>query len=113
MKYRIAIVGPEEIISGFRMLGTHIFHACSGKEVVERVIELQKKSNNAKEEEERYGVVMVIESLLKEVSKEEYAKMTKYPLPAIVVLPGTEGSSGRSRERLKELTERAVGTDIM
>lgn len=113
MEYRIAIIGPEAAVSGFRMLGADAYHAATSAELVERVIALQKQSNNDTSEQERYGVIMVIESLLRDVSKEEYAKMTKYTLPAVVALPGMEGSNGRSQERLKELTEKAIGTDIM
>jgi len=113
MEYRVAIIGPESVVSGFRMLGTDVFHVSTSVELVERVIALQKESNDTTSIERQYGVIMIIESLLQEVSKEDYAKMTKYPLPAVVTLPGIEGSNGRGVQRLKELTEKAIGTDVM
>lgn len=112
MSYRVAIIGPEDIVSGFCMLGVTVVHADDRDTFMEAFARLQQLTNDA-ESEEKYAVVMVIESLIKDLEKDDRAKLAKYPLPALVALPGTEGPIGYSAERLKMLTEKAIGSDIM
>lgn len=110
-EYRVAIIGPEAVVSGFKMLGVEVFPARSSEELVETFLDLQKKTMDTKSDN-RYACVIVMEDLLENVSQEEYARMTREALPALVSLPGIKGSSGVSSRRLKALTERAIGTDL-
>jgi V/A-type H+-transporting ATPase subunit F len=112
MNHKVAIIGPEDVVSGFRMLGVDMFHAENAEAFMETFLQLQQLTNDP-ESKERYAVVMAIESLAKGMGKDDEAKLMKYPLPALVFLPGIEGSSGQSADRLKMLTEKAIGTDIM
>jgi hypothetical protein len=47
------------------------------------------------------------------VDQAEYAKVVEGVLPAVVLLPGPEGSSGFAIERLRRLAEQAVGSAII
>lgn len=107
MKYSIAIIGPKNIIQGFSLLGARPLYAESGEEFLRIFQELQRNV-----ETEPYAVVIVIENILRQISEEEYQHITKNPLPSIVSLPGIEGSTGYSAERLKKMTQKAIGSDI-
>ena len=110
--YNVAIIGPKDIISGFKALGVTPFDAKNG----EIALEILKKIKNDIEEgaeQDKYATVMIIESLVEQIPVEEMDKITKGALPAIVALPGLEGSHGAGIAKLKRLAERAIGSDIL
>lgn len=109
--YRIAIIGPEDTVSGFKALGVETLPAVSGAEALEQLRKI--KHSNETEGETNYAVVCVIEDLLVEVDQAEYAKLIEGALPAVVMLPGPEGSRGVAIERLRTLAEKAVGSAII
>ena len=45
--------------------------------------------------------------------EEELVRYRDLPIPAIVSIPGQEGSSGYGMNNLRRAVERAVGTDIL
>lgn len=109
--YKIAIIGPAEIVSGFRALGVTAFDAKDGDAALEQLRAI--KEENEKGAETQYAVVCIIESLLTSVDQAEYKKITAGALPAVVSLPGPEGATGFSIERLRSLAEQAVGSAII
>jgi len=111
MEYKIAIIGPGSIISGFKMLGVTAFDVQDSEGMLRTYQEIQKKTLDP-DSVEKYAVVIVIEELLQHISDDEYNRMTRNPLPALVSLPGIEGSKGQGSQRLKMLTEKAIGSDI-
>lgn len=110
--YKIAIVGPKSVVSGFKALGVDAFNAENAEDAVAVIRELRAKGKD-ESIETPYAVVIVTENLVSNMSEDDYARITKGALPALVVLPGLEGSTGQSKKKLKELTERAVGSDIL
>jgi len=111
-EYKIAIIGPTDTVSGFKALGVDSFQAQTTEEALEQLKAIKKMtldpSSNTK-----YAVVCIIEDLVTLVDQSEYAKVIEGPLPAVVLLPGPEGSSGFAIERLRRLAERAVGSAII
>ena len=110
-EYKTAIIGPSNVISGFKALGVIPFNAEDGETAVE-ILKKIKKDLQA-ETEARFAVVIIIESLANKIPKDEFEKISRGALPAIVVLPGLEGSTGAGVAKLKQLAERAVGSDIL
>ncbi len=108
--YRIAIVGPIDVVSGFRAFGVDVFPAERASVLLETLAKMRKESADGKGE---YAVVIAIESLVAEVPRDEWERTTRGVLPAVVVLPGIEGSSGQGIRTLRKLAERAVGSDIL
>jgi len=108
MDYRVAIVGPKKMTSGFKSLGVDVYDAEDGNRAVEVIKDIKKGIS-----EKPYAVIMLMERLAEEISEEEHAAISKDALPAIVILPGLEGSSGKGLAKLKKLAERAVGSDIL
>lgn len=111
-EYKIAIVGPKDTVSGFKALGVEVFPAQSGFEVLEQLKHIKQQTTDM-DSDNRYAVVCVIEDLMADVDQVEYAKVVAGPLPAVVLLPGPEGSKGVALKRLRKLAEQAVGSAII
>jgi len=107
--YHTAIIGPEDVVSGFRALGVSVIPATSGDELLSGLQTARKGTATG----DRYAVVLVIESLVRDVPEDVWAKATEGVLPAVTVLPGLEGSHGEGVRALKRLAERAIGSDIL
>ena len=110
--YKVAIVGPKQVISGFKALGVTPFDASSSEEALEILFKL-KKDVEEQTEGERFACAILIESLAKEIPADDMEKLMKGALPAIVLLPGVEGSDGAGVRKLKGLAEKAVGSDVL
>jgi len=111
-QYKIAIIGPSDTVSGFRALGVDSFNATTGEAAMEKLRELKASIADASASP-KYAVVCVIEDLLTDVDPSEYAKVVSGPLPAVIPLPGPEGSRGVALQRLRALAEQAVGSAII
>ena len=110
--YRTAIIGPTDTVSGFKALGVESFEATTGAQVLEQLRAI-KQHNETSAPDAVYAIVAVIEDLLVDIDQAEYAKLVADPLPAVVMLPGPEGSKGVALERLRGLAEKAVGSAII
>ena len=110
--YRLAIVGPTDMVSGFQALGVEAFNATNSVEALEQLRAIKKISNDV-EDDRTYAVVCVIDDVLKDIDQAEYAKAIEGALPAVVVLPGPAGASGVAIERLRLLAQKAVGSSII
>lgn len=111
-EYKIAIVGPKDTVSGFKALGVDAFDAQTADEALEQLRTIKQQTLDP-ESDTKYAVVCIIEELVAIVDQTEYAKVVEGPLPAVVLLPGPEGSSGFALERLRRLAEQAVGSAII
>ena len=111
-EYSIAIIGPSDMVSGFRALGVEAFDAQTGEAALEELRRLKKLTIDPASAK-KYAVVCVIEDLLTDIDQAEYAKVVSGPLPAVIVLPGPEGSKGVAIARLRRLAEQAVGSAII
>ncbi len=111
-RYHIAIVGPTDTVSGFKALGVDSYPAQNSSEVLAQLRVIKEKTTDPKSDTP-YAVVCVIEDLLVDVDEQEYSKIVSGALPAVVVLPGPEGSKGVAIARLRQLAEQAVGSAII
>ena len=110
--YKIAIIGPTDMVSGLLALGVEAHNATNSAEALTQLRELKKISNDPADDR-TYAVVCVIDDVLRGVDQVEYAKVIAGALPAVVVLPGPAGSSGVAVERLRLLAQKAVGSSII
>ena len=110
--YKIAIIGPTDMVSGLLALGVEAHNATNATEALAQLRELKKISNDPSDER-IYAVVCVIDDVIRDVDQVEYAKVIAGALPAVVVLPGPNGSSGVAVERLRLLAQKAVGSSII
>lgn len=101
--YRIAVLGDRESVLGFKALGLDVFPAESVDEAKSTLHRLAK---------EDYAVVYLTEQLAQYMDEE----LTRYKdelTPAVILIPGKEGSLGIGMANVKNSVERAVGADIL
>ena len=101
--YRIAVLGDYDSIYGFAALGLDIFPEEDPEEAAKKLHELAGGS---------YAVVYITEKLAEELSAviEKYRERV---FPAIILIPGVSGNTGKGIMAVKKSVEQAVGSDII
>ncbi len=101
--YQIAVIGDWESVMGFRALGLDTYPVTSVEAAREKVKELAR---------EDCAVIYLTEQLAKDM--EDVLSQYKDELrPAIILIPGREGSLGIGKNNIQRAIERAVGADIL
>ena len=101
--YKIAVLGDKDSVLGFRALGLDVYSADSAEQARPILHRLAK---------EGYAIIYLTEQLATGLG----AEMARYKdelTPAIILIPGKEGSLGIGMENIKTAVERAVGADIL
>lgn len=101
--YKIAVMGDADSILGFKALGLDVYPVESVDEAKSTIHRLAKES---------YAVVYLTEQLAVHMD-EELARYKDELTPAIILIPGKEGSLGIGMANVKKSVERAVGADIL
>lgn len=102
--YKIGIIGSRDAVLGFMALGFSVHEASSAAEAAREL--------HAMARSQEYGVIFLTENYAMQL-EEDVARYRDLPLPAIVSIPGQEGSTGYGMNNLKRAVERAVGADIL
>ncbi len=103
MTYRIAVVGDWSSVMGFRALGLDTYPVSTVEEARETIRTLAKSD---------CAVIYLTETLAQGL--EDVLERYKDELrPAIILIPGREGSLGIGKATLQSSIERAVGADIL
>ena len=101
--YSIAVVGDWQSVMGFRALGLDTYPVTAPEEAREIIHRLAK---------EDCAVIYLTEQLAVDLTA-EIARYKDELKPAIILIPGREGSLGIGRDSLQKAIERAVGADIL
>lgn len=101
--YKIAALGDRDSVLGFKALGLDVFPAGSAEEAKEILHRLAR---------ENYAVIYLTEQLAVDMEP-EIARYKDELTPAIILIPGKEGSLGIGMANVKRAVERAVGADIL
>ncbi len=102
-EYKIAAIGDRDSVIGFRALGLDVFPVDSAE---------QAKSTLHRLAKENYAIVYLTEGYARDMS----AEIDRYKdavTPAVILIPGKEGSLGIGLDAVKTAVERAVGADIL
>lgn len=101
--YSIAAIGDWDSVMGFKALGLDTYPAAGPGEAREIIEKLAC---------EDCAVIYLTEQLAQELEDlvEKYKDELK---PAIILIPGKEGSIGIGRRNIQRSIERAVGVDIL
>ena len=102
---KIAVVGGAETVIGFKALGLEACPVANAEEARETLRRLTRDS-------EDYAIIYIEENLASELQR-EIDCYKDVPKPAIILIPGREGSLGLGQSALKAAVERAVGSDIL
>ena len=102
---KIAVIGGRDTVMGFRALGLETYPAADAAEAGHILRRLTR-------ENEDYAIIYIEENLATELAH-EIDKFKDRPTPAVILIPGREGSMGLGQSALKAAVERAVGTNIL
>ena len=105
--YNIAVVGDRESVLGFRALGLSVFPTDTPERARETIHRLAQ---------EDYAVIYLTEQLGAQLGAQLGDLLAQYQTqltPAILLIPGKEGSLGIGMEKITSTVERAVGADIL
>lgn len=103
MRSKIAVVGEKDSVLGFKAVGFDVFEV-SGAQAAETVIDRLA--------EKEYGVIFITEQTLQPIMQ-VIDKYKESKIPAIIPIPGREGSLGIGMDSVHKSVERAVGADIL
>ena len=103
--YKIAVMGGIDTVIGFKALGLDTFP-------VSDVSEAKGVFSKLTAPDERYAVIYLEEGLSKNLSS-EIAKFNEKVTPAIILIPGRDGSQGLGLTALHDAVIKAIGTDIL
>ena len=102
--YKIGIIGERDSVLGFMALGLSVRES----ETVERAADALRDMAKSGE----FAIIYITEAYA-EALEPEIAKYKDSPLPAIITVPGREGSRGYGMASIKTAVEKAVGADIL
>lgn len=101
--YKIAVMGDRESILGFQALGLEVCPVNTPEEGHEALSRMAR---------ENYAIIYMTEQLAAKMSQ-DIARYKDALTPAIILIPGKEGSLGIGMANVKTAVERAVGADIL
>lgn len=101
--YRIAVMGDKDSVLGFKALGLSTYAVDSAEEARTTLHRIAK---------EDFAVIYVTETLAVEL-EHDINRYKDNLTPAIILIPGKEGSLGIGARNIKKAVERAVGADIL
>ena len=90
---------------GFKALGLEAVAVENAQEGLAALRKLTRESDD-------YAIIYIEENLAAEL-EHEIARYKDSPTPAIILIPGRDGSLGLGQTALQEAVERAVGSDIL
>ena len=101
--YKVSVMGDRESTLGFKALGFDTFAIDTPEEAREKLHELA---------EGEYAVIYITEQLAEKIASDidEYKDSVR---PAIILIPGRDGSMGIGMRGVHAAVERAVGADIL
>jgi V/A-type H+/Na+-transporting ATPase subunit F len=101
--YKIAVIGDWDSVMGFRALGLDTYPVTTPDEARELVHRLAR---------ENCAVIYLTEQLAVKM-EDVLARYKDEVRPAIILIPGREGSLGVGKANIQRSIERAVGADIL
>ncbi len=101
--YKIGVIGDKESVLGFQAVGLDVFPAGDAEEAKKTLKRLAK---------EDFAIIYITEQFYQYMMK-EVEEYTDSRLPAVIPIPGKDGSLGIGMTSVKKSVERAVGADIL
>ncbi len=101
--YKVAVLGDKDSVYGFAALGLDVRFAENRSEA----LDLLKKLTSGD-----HSVVYVTEYVAEMIS-EEIERFSYVPTPAVILIPGCRGNTGKGMDAVKKSVEKAVGSDII
>ena len=103
--YKVAVIGSRDTIMCFKALGLDVYAADKTEDAKRILRDITGAESN-------YAIIYISENLAVGLEK-EIDKFKDLPMPAIILIPGREGSLGIGKAALQNAVERAVGMNIL
>ena len=101
--YKIAVMGDLDSVLGFKALGLEVCPAATAEEGRQALHRMAK---------ENYAIIYMTEQLAAQISN-DVARYKDALTPAVILIPGKEGTLGIGSYNVKRAVERAIGADIL
>ena len=105
--FKIAVMGGPDTVLGFKALGLDTFPVREPEEARK----ILKKLTKADQEDE-YAIIYIEEDLAGPLAA-DIDRFKDKPRPAVILIPGKNGSLGLGQSALQAAVERAVGVNIL
>ena len=105
--YKIAVIGGPDTVIGFKALGLDTFPVREAAEAHRIFKDLTKPDRP-----DQYAIIYLEENLA-EPLKADIDRFKDSPSPAVILIPGKDGSLGLGQSALQAAVERAVGVNIL
>ena len=102
---KIAVIGGRETVGCFKALGLEAYAADRSEDALKILRRLTRERDDV--------AIIYVEETLAPALKHEIDRFKDSPSPAIILIPGREGSLGLGLNALRSAVERAVGTNIL
>lgn len=103
--FKIGVIGGPDTVIGFKALGLDTFPV-RGEDEARAVF---KKVTRAGED---YAILYIEEGLAQALAA-DIDKFKDSPRPAVILIPGKDGSLGLGQSALQAAVERAIGANIL
>lgn len=103
-------LGPREVIQGLAAFGVVIRDVFEKTAALEVLREIRRSTASGSEP---YAVVFIAESLTATMDEKEYQELLGNELPVVLTIPDLSSKPSAGLEKLRALTKRAIGTDIL
>ena len=103
--FKIAVIGGRETVMGFKALGLEAFPV-EGEDDARRTFKTLTRSG------ESYAIIYIEENLALALQS-DIDKFKDSPTPAVILIPGRDGTLGLGQSALRAAVERAVGSNIL
>lgn len=101
--YKIGVIGEKDAVLGFIALGFSVYPAESGEQAANILKKLA---------DDRFAVIYITEQTAAKIEY-EIDQYRERRFPAIIPIPGIQGSLGIGMQEVKKCVEKAVGADIL
>ena len=105
--YKIAVIGGPDTVIGFKALGLDTFPVREAAEAHEIF-----KTITRPDQPDEYAIIYLEENLAQAL-KADIERFKDSPSPAVILIPGKDGSLGLGQSALQAAVERAVGANIL
>ena len=103
--HKIGVLGGRETVMGFKALGLEVYP-------VENAEEARRTFRDVTSGENQLAILYVEENLAEGLQR-DIDRCKDKPTPAVILIPGRDGSLGLGLSALNAAVERAVGTNIL
>lgn len=101
--YKIGVIGEKDAVLGFKALGFSVFPV-ENKEQAGRIL--------SELAQDKYAVVYITEQIAANIEN-ELNQYREKRFPAVIPIPGIQGSMGIGMQGVKKCVEKAIGADIL